>query len=440
MTTQPLPNDDSRDLHSPGSSASNSELQSHDDAGHYSRDQYGNGAAEGSGRGSGMSAHHAAASDSSLSPSDGAHRVTVDEVYPEIARVRKRNRRVKRVVKVACCVLAALVIAGAGFGIWFVTQLDSALAPDAETSDELKKVLIPPVEGEPFYMLLMGSDSREGNVADHVLESGNNERSDVIILLRVDAKHKKVTMLSIPRDTAYGLEDGSYVKINEMYNHSGAAGEVKAVSDVTGAAISHHAEVRISGLESIVDLLGGVTVDVPTEMTYTTTDRQKVTIKEGRQTLNGQEAQIFARARHEFETDQDEHRQDNVRQLLLAIIDEVLSRPVTELPGIVLQVANYIDTDMTSADALSLAMAFSSGDMTVYSGTGPSNGDINEAAGKKWLCYLNPEGWKAVMDVVDAGDDPKAANIDYAATEIPWSEVEGQPEFLDSLAYQYYYQ
>lgn len=56
----------------------------------------------------------------------------------------------------------------------------------------------------------------------------------------------------------------------------------------------------------------------------------------GTQTLTGQQAQIFARARHEYQTDQDAHRQNNVRSLAAAIVEAVLAKPVTELPGTVL--------------------------------------------------------------------------------------------------------
>ena len=50
--------------------------------------------------------------------------------------------------------------------------------------------------------------------------------------------------------------------------------------------------------------------------------------------------------------------------------------------------------------------------MTLYSGSGPAAGEVDDSAGGLWLCYENPEGWKAVMDVVDAGDDPSDIDAD----------------------------
>lgn len=82
-------------------------------------------------------------------------------------------------------------------------------------------------------------------------------------------------------------------------------------------------------------------------------------------------------------------------------------------------------------------MSFAGNDVTVYTGTGPSEGDINENAGKKWLCYPNPEGWATVIERVKSGENPDGVN--YSETQILWSEIVDQPDFKHSLAYHYYY-
>ena len=360
-------------------------------------------------------------------------------IYPEVARVRRRGRTAKRVAKILGCILAVMLVGGVAYAFWFASALDKALAPDEQTVDALSGILVPETAGKPYYVLVMGSDSREGNSSAHHDERGDNERSDVMMLMRVDEKNRTLTMLSIPRDTPYRCKDGSYVKLNELFNAEGIASTVTAISELTGLPISHHAEVRVSGLANIVDLVGGVTVDVPIDLSYETMEHKEVTIKAGKQTLNGEEAEIFSRARHEFEDDQDAHRQSNVRALLEGIIKKILDRPITEIPGLVLQIAEYIDTDYKTINAISLATTFSDGSMTMYSATGPHAGDFNEATGGKWLCYLNPEGWKAIVDVVDSGEDPSEANIDFTQTQILWTDVTDQPEFNGSDAHKYYY-
>ncbi len=336
------------------------------------------------------------------------------QLYPERVKQRKRTRLLKRVGAVALALVLALAGVGAGYALWYSAALDGALSMGGDQDASVESALVPAKAGEPFYMLVLGSDSREGSgTSNKAAESGDNQRSDVIILLRVDAASKQVTMVSVPRDTPLRLEDGSLVKINEAYNIGGAEHSIRAVSELTGVPISHYAEVHFSELQQIVDALGGVTVDVDVELSYQDAlTGETVTVEPGTQTLTGQQAQIFARARHEYQTDQDAHRQNNVRSLAAAIVEAVLAKPVTELPGTVLDLAGYVGTDLRTADIVSLALGFAggSGGMIMYSCTGPSDGAINEEAGGLWMCYEDPEGWARLMAAVDAGEDP--GNID----------------------------
>lgn len=336
----------------------------------------------------------------------------------------KRHRVWPKVLGVIAAVLVVFLGVAIGASLWYGSQLDAALAPDKEMSDKLDGLLVPANVNEPFYVLILGSDSREGSYSSQSYERGDNQRSDVIILARVDAENKLVTLVSVPRDTPWQLEDGTLVKINEMYNMEGAAGSIKAVSELTGVPISHYAEVGFTGVQEIVDLLGGVDVYVNTDLSYWNPIANKeVSIPAGQQTINGEQAQIFARARHEyqdFEGSQDSNRQNNVRQLLSAVLKKTLDRPVIEIPEIVLQEAEYVTTDMKSSDLAMLAfkLGLNPDDMTLYSGSGPSSGDFAEQADGLYLCYRNPEGWKALLDVVDAGGEP--TGIDYESTQILW--------------------
>lgn len=339
--------------------------------------------------------------------------------YVKLAHKRRRSRLLKRVGLTVLAVLLVCVFAAGGYGLWFSHQLDSALSMGAEQDMAVSDALTPAEMGKPFYVLVLGSDSREGSgTSDKAAESGDNQRSDVMILMRVDASNKQITMVTVPRDTPYRTSDGQLMKINEAYNIGGAPESIKAVSQLTGVDISHYAEVHFSELQDIVDKLGGVEVNVDIELSYEDAlTGETVTLEPGTQVLNGQQAQLFARARHEYKVDQDEHRQDNVRQLALAIMNKVLSEPVYQMPNTILSVAGFVGTDMRTSDIVSLAMSFAggSGSMTVYSTSGPSKGDFNDEAGGLWMCYENPEGWSAIMSAVDAGENPKGIEVDSTA-------------------------
>ena len=333
---------------------------------------------------------------------------------------QKKKKRTGRNILIGVAIFLVVVLGGgAAYAAWYSSQLNDKLALGDDQAGKVQQALAAASSGEPFYMLVLGSDSREGSgTSDKAEESGDNGRSDVMILLRVDPAHKRVTMVSIPRDTRYTLPNGTVTKINEAYNIGGAAASIKAVSYLTGVPISHYAEIRFSEFQKLVDSLGGVEVDVPVEVSYKDAlTGETVVIKSGKQTLNGQQAQIFARARREYEGNQDKKRQDNVRLLMSAIIDKVLDQPIHKMPGTVLDVAECFGTDIRAGETLSLAFAFSggSGKMTLYSATGPSSGGADESAGGEWLCYENPEGWKALMAAVGAGEDPSKVDVESTA-------------------------
>ena len=168
-----------------------------------------------------------------------------------------------------------------------------------------------------------------------------------------------------------------------------------------------------SDCKDVVDELGGIEVDV--EVGFTAKDvetREKVEIDPGLQVLDGTKARAYARNRHEAEGNQDAFRQGKIRVLLGAIIEKVLDRPAVEIPGVVISLAKYVETDLRADDLIALAMGFAtnSGKMTIYQASGPSDGGINDETGL-WMCYENPEGWAQVVSVMDSGADP--STVEY---------------------------
>ena len=162
-------------------------------------------------------------------------------------------------------VLAVLVIGvGTAFGIYSAMLNDRLALHDRSEMESVNDALVSADLSKPFYLLAIGSDSREGTgTSSRSDESGDNERSDVMILVRVDAPNRQLTLVSIPRDTPLHLDDGRIIKMNEAYNEGGAAATIEAVSELTGVPIAHYAEVHFSELQELVDNLGGVTVDYP---------------------------------------------------------------------------------------------------------------------------------------------------------------------------------
>ena len=95
----------------------------------------------------------------------------------------------------------------------------------------------------------------------------------------------------------------------------------------------------------------------------------------------------------------------------------MLDRPLVELPKTILDLAEYVGTNLKVQDIVSAGFKFSaSGDtMKMYTCTGPSDGGIRPNTGNLWLCYDNPQGWQILMDTVDKGEDPSGLDVNKYA-------------------------
>lgn len=315
----------------------------------------------------------------------------------------KRRRRVFRkqmVVRSLLGVLAAVFVAAVvGAGIWYASvqaQLNNSQVITAELRQTLQE---PSAPSDPYYMLLLGTDGRPGET---------EYRADSIILARVDPIHKRVTMLSIPRDTRV-LWKGSYMKINAVHYYDGANGMVQAVNELCGVHIAHYAEVNFDGLAGITDALGGVTVNVEQYMRDTENFSDVVELYPGVQKLNGAQALFFTRVRYAF-ADSDYTRMRHQRTFIKAMIAQILNTgdPVA-IANTVNSTASMVITDLSVSDIISLGtqMIGMNTDKDIYTAYVPSEG--TEIDGQSYV-IVDEDALAKMMKVIDAGDDPSSLN------------------------------
>lgn len=211
---------------------------------------------------------------------------------------------------------------------------------------------------EPFTMLLMGTDI--------ILDSYN---ADTLMVLTVNPKTLKVTMLSIPRDTYATIAcTGGKHKINAS-GWYGDACVVKTVSKYLGIDIDYYAKINFLGIVDLVDTLGGVEVDVPYSLCEQNSRREfgssMVFVDEGLQTLNGEQALALSRNRHywkgmcpaKYTTDgnrSDLTRGQNQQLVIKAIVSKLLSvRDLNQFYDILDTVGDNMSTNMSKDTILS---------------------------------------------------------------------------------------
>lgn len=236
-----------------------------------------------------------------------------------------KNKSRADVLIIAVAIL--LVVAAAGYAV--VTHLRG--------SDKVKVEDEPVQEAQNF--LLLGLDARDGGTG----------RTDTIMVVNVDPGAGKINLLSIPRDTRVDLK-GSYDRINAAYVYGGVDLIRDTVENLLDIQIDHYVIVHFQGLIEVVDLLGGVEVNVPERMYRPS---ENIDLQPGRQVLNGKDALGFARYRYTKNGDLDRARHQ--QEILEALRKKVFSPgTITKIPELASIAAEYIDTDMTNGELMAL--------------------------------------------------------------------------------------
>jgi LCP family protein required for cell wall assembly len=196
--------------------------------------------------------------------------------------------RVRRAVLVSAALVCTLVLGCTGL---FAAWLAGVRMPIASGATYLRVEKISPrtsanriagAPSAPFFILLVGNDFRPGI---------SGSRGDALHLLGVNPKAKQASMLDIPRDTCW---EGD--KINAA-NTRGARASADAVGGLIGVPVSYVVQVNFAGFAGLVDGVGGVDVNVKTEMHDTFSG---AFFSPGVHHMTGDEALRFSRDRHDF--------------------------------------------------------------------------------------------------------------------------------------------
>lgn len=204
---------------------------------------------------------------------------------------------------------------------------------------------------EPFTILLMGIDS-----TDEVLEKNAVANGDTLILVTFNPKTLNATMISIPRDSYVPISCWSGKPENKI-THAAAYGNdcmIHTIEDYFDVPIDYYAKINFKGLVKLVDAVGGVTVNVPQTLCADDSSRYgQLCINAGRQTLNGEQALVFARDRYDL-ADGDFGRARHQQEIIMAIVDKMKDvKDVKTFMSIFDTVSNSIDTNLTTKQILS---------------------------------------------------------------------------------------
>jgi LCP family protein required for cell wall assembly len=187
-----------------------------------------------------------------------------------VKRRRRKNRRhpVARWVAISAVVIV-VVVAGVVGGAYLYAQY---------RFDKIHKITVKgetplPISGQPFNILMIGSDSRVGLSGLVARQTGATsgqaagQRSDVVKIIHVDPDAGTISMVSIPRDTMVTLlaNQSLYGRFNRINVNFGNGPSLLAQTITANFGIPIHQTIVVSfaGLINAADALGGVYLDFP---------------------------------------------------------------------------------------------------------------------------------------------------------------------------------
>ncbi len=196
-------------------------------------------------------------------------------------------------------------------------------------------------------VLVLGVDSVDGT-----------HRADTIFVLGINPTKNRVSMLSVPRDTRV-LINGRARKINEILPRYGIEVLSTLIEDLLHIQISRYVEVSFQSFVNVVDILGGIEIDIEKAMHYDDNwGKVHIHFNAGKNHLDGRQALNYVRFRADAAADLGRIKR---QQKFIKVLLEKVMTPgiVVKLPQIVSQVFKHIQTDFSLAEIIALIKAFS---------------------------------------------------------------------------------
>jgi LCP family protein required for cell wall assembly len=198
-------------------------------------------------------------------------------------------------VLVAVCLVATA--AAYGYFHWQLSRVTRIAVPSVvkhagEGGDELDR---------PLTVLLVGSDSRKGLAGKDRKSFGTEaqsggERSDVILVVRLDPVTRRARALSVPRDLWVPIAGtNTSAKVNAAFL-DGPERLVATLRSALGIEVDHYVQVDFTAFRGVVNSLGGVDIPfpAPTRDPFTGLDIKRP----GCVHLDGDGALKYVRSRH----------------------------------------------------------------------------------------------------------------------------------------------
>ncbi len=223
---------------------------------------------------------------------------------------------------------------------------------DEEIPEEALEKMNTGAPDGPSYLL-----SGHEDISNYLLfgtdEAGS---SDAIMIFSVDRVHHKIKLISIPRDSYVQIPAwGSYAKLAYPYNWGGAEWAVGTINHNFSLNVTEYITVDTIQLADIIDLVGGVYVDLDyAEVNYLS--HRFYGINYGRCLLMGDAAVLYARIRQSSVTDNEAKRTGRQREIIMSLLESAKAMPMTDYPEFIRSCLGMCTTSFNNEELMELCV------------------------------------------------------------------------------------
>lgn len=293
---------------------------------------------------------------------------------------KKKKGNGKRILLTVLCVFFGLVLAVMAAGTIYINVFLNQINRFEETEEtlsdhEVEQILAetgPPEadysveEITPEEVTMPTAPAQKIEAEDHIVNilligqdrrgSTGRARSDAMILCTVNTQKKTLVMTSFLRDMYVRFpEYNGRTYYNNRINVPYVIGGMEMLNDTLelnfGVQVDHNIEVDFSGFEQIVDMVGGVEIDV----TLAEANWLGGKFHTGINQMNGEEALRYSRIR---KLDSDFGRTNRQRKVITAILNKVRSMNLSQLTELAENMMALVTTDMSNAQIIKYVLEF----------------------------------------------------------------------------------
>lgn len=267
---------------------------------------------------------------------------------------KRRSSPARSAMKLLCLMLGLVLTVMVGATVYFQAQM--GMLPSLEEGlskldwelPELSLGKTDQIGGRGSHVvniLLIGQDRREGE---------ERARSDSMILCTFNKKTQQVIMTSFLRDLYVTIPGHGANRINAAYAAGGMELLDKTLEENFGLHIDGNVEVDFDRFAEIIDLLGGVELELRQDEADFINEETGSSLTAGWQRLAGEQALMYSRIR-KLDADGDFSRTNRQRKVMSALLSAYRGSGAGTMVSLLKQVLPMLDTDLGNMKLLMLA-------------------------------------------------------------------------------------